>query len=74
MTKRINAVMLERRLLTDTEIKQYQKEIDECNKVYGEGSTDIECAIAWDFYEYQIIDESTYIVWDVINKTNSKTN
>ena len=74
MTKRINAVMLERRLLTDTEIKQYQKEIDECNKVYGEGATDIECAIAWDFYEYQIIDESTYIVWDVINKTNSKTN
>ena len=74
MTKEINGVMLERRLLTDTEIQQYQKMVDETNKTYGKYATDLECAIALHFYEYQIIDESTYIVWDIINKTNSKTN
>ena len=60
--------MLEKRFLTETEIKKYQKMVDETNKIYGKYATDLECAIAMDFYEYQIIDESTYIVWVPINE------
>ena len=53
------------RLLSNDELNNYRSQVDECNKVYGEGVTDLESAIAWDFYQYLIIDESTVQVWEI---------
>ena len=53
------------RLLSNDELNNYRSQVDECNKVYGEGVTDLESAIAWDFYQYEIIDESTVQVWEI---------
>ena len=53
------------RLLSNDELNNYRSQVDECNKVYGEGVTDLESAIAWDFYQYLIIDKSTVQVWEI---------
>ena len=53
------------RLLSNDELNAYKNQVDECNKVYGEGVTDLESAIAWDFYQYEIINKSTVQVWEM---------
>jgi len=53
------------RLLSNDELNEYRSQVDECNKIYGEGATDLESYIATVFYQYEIIDKSTVQVWEI---------
>ena len=53
------------RLLSNDELNEYRSQVDECNKIYGDGATDLESYIATVFYQYEIIDKSTIQVWEI---------